>query len=666
MTIRMKINLALSVLTTLSIGTALFALIASFIAGSNAKNTEKSYAPALSINADMTMNALLGDGNVLYSSMISNDNEYNNAIKQIDIVEQDEAKLKALITTPHNKRLMKNMNKYLAEYEVVLEEYKKFALDSMDIRKKIHAENINFMKKTDEMQEALDGIFKSTAKNYLAELSSAGDEMLKRRGERFQDLTYILNNLMDIKDTFAKIVATNDSSLLKDLHKDLKLIDNKIAGIKKEIVRGNNLKLLEVVENAYKSLNVTAIELNKLYDQFNQAVTNRDQAREKMVAITTSMLQLNVKNIVNGSKSTAVTIAVMKTIAVIVLIVSLVFDLAILIFLRNSLVMPIRDLVKHVSALTEGDGDLTKRINITSKDELGQLVNAFNTFISNIHDIIIEVKASAEEVASGNNQLAATMEELSVTFSSQSQEISNIATNMESVSEVSSNAVSCLNNSLELLNDTNNQTREGMGLLSDVRDSISQINTQTEVLSETINRLSENSNQIGEILTVINDIANQTNLLALNAAIEAARAGEAGRGFAVVADEVRKLAERTQKSTSEIEEIINTLQEETTSASNEMGTAIEAVEVSVSSVEQTMAGFGLIASSIADTNKDINNVSGQISSQYNNIQEVGDNVQVVASGVEESNSAVNEVSSTVAHLQEKAENLKGLVSRFKV
>ena len=436
--------------------------------------------------------------------------------------------------------------------------------------------------------------------------------------------------------------------------------------IRNNISAAEDRKVFAVADEAYKELNKAIKQLENQYNEFNTLTNERLNVNNEFTEVVSSMLARNVTNIMDGANNTNKVVLSTKAISILTLIIAVVLNTLILIVFQRYVIKPLDELVSHVSNLTDGDGNLTKRINVNTKDELGALSGGINKFIENIQEIIINVKASSDEVASGNNQLASTMEELNITFATQAQEISNIANNMDSVSQISNNAVHSLNNSLNLLIGTNKQTKEGMGLLSTVKNSILKINTQTEVLSDTINRLSENSNHIGEILTVINDIANQTNLLALNAAIEAARAGEAGRGFAVVADEVRKLAERTQKSTSEIEEIIVTLQNETESAAQEMDTAMVAVNEGVTSVEQTMNGFNIIASSISDTNNDINNVSAQISNQYNNIQMLGDNVQVVASGVEESNSAVNEVASTVTHLQEKAEKLKALVSRFQV
>ncbi|MDR2883712.1 MAG: methyl-accepting chemotaxis protein [Deferribacteraceae bacterium] len=336
------------------------------------------------------------------------------------------------------------------------------------------------------------------------------------------------------------------------------------------------------------------------------------------------------------------------------------------IVMKRSVINQLNHFMEAMRNLTEGDGDLTKHIDMNTGDEFEELAGYVNKFVTNIHDIISDVKSSAEEVASGNNQLAATMEELSTTFESQSEQVSSVAANMETISESSKIMVQSLGENVNKMNEASTSMASGSKQLQVAVGNMNDIKSKTISLNETVDNLAESSIKIGEILGVINDIADQTNLLALNAAIEAARAGDAGRGFAVVADEVRKLAERTQRSTSEISLIVGTLQKETANASSGMKEATASVNDGLSNVLKTDEVFKVVVGLVGEIDTTTQEVNGGIGDQSNMVESANDNTQAIASGIEESVHAVEEVTKTVSHLQQKAELLKGIVSKFKV
>ncbi|MCG7559977.1 MULTISPECIES: methyl-accepting chemotaxis protein [Pseudoalteromonas] len=268
-------------------------------------------------------------------------------------------------------------------------------------------------------------------------------------------------------------------------------------------------------------------------------------------------------------------VASFRNMALIYMLVGVVVIVVMLQLLLKYLMRPMVHLNEAIKDIAQGEGDLTRRLDVENNDEFGELSNYFNLFVDKIHESISKVKETTlalEQVMAGLQ--SQTQGALDI-YTEQTKRTDSVAT---AINQLSSSAVEISNNAKhasELATEANSLSSQGQVALNANIEEIGSLSAKMQKAQSTIDGLDKLTASIGQVLEVIKGVSEQTNLLALNAAIEAARAGEAGRGFAVVADEVRQLAQRTQESTQEIENTIGELQQGSASAVAVMKSSID-------------------------------------------------------------------------------------------
>lgn len=334
--------------------------------------------------------------------------------------------------------------------------------------------------------------------------------------------------------------------------------------------------------------------------------------------------------------------------------------------LRLMFSRPVRAMIERVKDIAEGEGDLTARIEVKREDELGMLARYFNSFIEKIQDIISQVASSANQVASAATEIAASSEQMSQGMEQQSSQVAQISSAMEEMAASVNEVARKSNDATQEASESGRVAEEGGTIVQSTVEGMQAISEAVSAGAVSVEQLGKRGEQIGAIIEVINDIADQTNLLALNAAIEAARAGEHGRGFAVVADEVRKLADRTTKATEEISESIREIQTETANAVQRMNTGTEQVNEGVQ--RATLAGESLeqIVQSARSVSSVIAEIAAATEEQAATSEEISRNIEGINAVTQETVQGANQAASASVELSSRAEELRALVSRFKI
>ncbi|MCS3804120.1 methyl-accepting chemotaxis protein [Chromobacterium alkanivorans] len=285
---------------------------------------------------------------------------------------------------------------------------------------------------------------------------------------------------------------------------------------------------------------------------------------------------------------------------------------------------PLQQLKHSLAELNSGNGDLTRRIDESSRDEFGEVAKELNRFIAYLQRLIGDIRQISTRVHQGAEQSAEEAQQSSGEASRLQRELEQLVASIGQMAEASGEMTSNAGAVAEAARQAHEETGSRMVLVTQSSQAIRRLADTLEQTSLSMNELAEFSKNIESIVRVITGVAEQTNLLALNAAIEAARAGEMGRGFAVVADEVRKLASQTQEATQEIRSMIEQLQRGVSEARGRMDESRDCASSTVKDAEQISEMLTRIQDVISDINAKNSDIAGAVSRQSQMTREIND------------------------------------------
>ena len=345
-------------------------------------------------------------------------------------------------------------------------------------------------------------------------------------------------------------------------------------------------------------------------------------------------------------------------VAVLVLILSMVA-----LNLAYRPILSLRDLVQELS---QGSGDLTRRLTVTSKDDLGQISAGINRFIERLQEMMGEVSKASGQLNEGISDLARQTGSAQGLLAEHVRETEQVVTAINEMSRTAISVSESAASTAQLTGQSQQLASESRQVVDRAMGSVTALVAEVETTASSIAAMQQDVQQIGSILGVIGGIAEQTNLLALNAAIEAARAGEQGRGFAVVADEVRSLAGRTQQSTAEIQTMLSRLQRGTQTVVEAMGNTRQSCQDAAENTSKVNASLDAMAGEVVEINDLISHIATAAEQQSAVAEEINRNMSAIAEVITQLKGNGERTVESSASMQRTYDRLREIVGHFRL
>jgi methyl-accepting chemotaxis protein len=367
-----------------------------------------------------------------------------------------------------------------------------------------------------------------------------------------------------------------------------------------------------------------------------------------------------------------------NTFMMVLAIIGTIVGIVLALIITRGIVKPIAKSVELAERIA--DGDLTHRLDVDQKDEIGQLAKALNHMTVNLNDVMNGINEAAEQVAASSEQLSSSAQSLSSGASEQAASLEETSASIEeltsSVEQNASNAQQAneiADQATTGITETTKETVEAARVCNETVDLAKEGGRAVENMVNAMSGISDSSKRIADIIRVIDDIADQTNLLALNAAIEAARAGEMGKGFAVVAVEVRKLAERSQAAAKEISDMITgsvKQVDEGAKLANQCGESLNKIVESITQVATAASGVSESsqqqATNIKRTAELVQEITAACAEQASGADQINKAVTELDTVTQQNASTSEESASASEELAAQAQSMQAMVARFKI